>query len=74
MGADGGVRNNMNAPCKDCKDRRELCHANCETYKAFRTQQLKSYEVRRAKMEVQAAKQSFVEASLRRLRNRSHRR
>lgn len=61
----------MNAPCKD---KRELCHDRCERYQAFRTQQLKSYEVRRAKMEVQAAKQSFVEASLRRLRNRSHRR
>lgn len=26
----------MRPPCKDCPDRRELCHATCERYLAYR--------------------------------------
>ena len=26
----------MNAPCKDCEDRHNLCHSSCEKYRAFR--------------------------------------
>lgn len=26
----------MVAPCKNCPERRELCHATCERYKAYR--------------------------------------
>lgn len=25
----------MNAPCKDCKDRKLGCHSTCEKYKKF---------------------------------------
>lgn len=26
----------MNAPCKDCPDRHQGCHCECEKYKVFR--------------------------------------
>jgi hypothetical protein len=26
----------MNAPCKDCSDRHQGCHCECEKYKVFR--------------------------------------
>lgn len=29
----------MNAPCKDCPIRAIGCHANCDKYKDFRTEQ-----------------------------------
>jgi hypothetical protein len=28
----------MRAPCKDCPDRHELCHAHCEKYIEYRKQ------------------------------------
>lgn len=26
----------MNAPCKDCPNRHEVCHDSCERYQAFK--------------------------------------
>ena len=28
----------MTAPCKDCFDRKLLCHSSCERYKAWRAE------------------------------------
>lgn len=38
----------MEAPCKDCKDRKLLCHSKCELYKAFREYQDECNKARKA--------------------------
>ena len=32
------MKGRVQSPCKDCKERREACHAICERYKAFEKQ------------------------------------
>lgn len=38
----------MTAPCKDCLNRRRLCHSECEKYAAFQAEreQIKQYNLR----------------------------
>ena len=36
----------MNAPCKDCKDRHELCHSECELYMQY-TEELERARMKR---------------------------
>lgn len=38
----------MNAPCKDCKERHELCHAQCERYKQYSDERQRICEERLA--------------------------
>lgn len=68
MGADGGVRNNMNAPCKDCAKRSPACHSRCEAYRAFRA--WKDVQNRKAqqKRELREAKIILIQNTNRRLR------
>lgn len=43
----------MNAPCKDCPDRRELCHSLCEKYKEFVKEREEIREARRLDLDIQ---------------------
>lgn len=31
-------RSKLSAPCKDCEDRHEGCHAECERYKVYKNE------------------------------------
>lgn len=54
----------MNAPCKDCPDRSQGCHARCEKYAAFHADNERRKAANRADIDAQAA---VIEGGLRRM-------
>ena len=49
----------MEAPCKECADRRPLCHSECEAYRTFRAEkdrQCAERETLRHVHDIQAAR------------------
>ena len=54
----------MTAPCKDCPDRSQGCHARCERYAAFYAVNERRKAANRADIDAQAA---VIEGGLRRM-------
>lgn len=42
----------MNAPCKDCQDRKHLCHSTCERYAEYAKDREKERNERARKQKV----------------------
>lgn len=42
------IQTDKDAPCMDCQDRHQLCHADCERYAEYRKPFEQIYERRRA--------------------------
>lgn len=42
----------LNAPCKGCTERYSACHDECEKFKAFQAEKVKSNEYNRQKNEI----------------------
>ena len=42
----------MKAPCKDCPDRHELCHMECERYLEYRKERDRMNEDRKAEKQL----------------------
>lgn len=39
----------IKAPCKDCTDRKELCHMTCEKYGIYKVETIKEKEMKKQK-------------------------
>lgn len=50
----------MTATCLNCNNRYAGCHANCETYKAWKSEQLASAEAKRKAKETQSLLNSYA--------------
>lgn len=55
----------MKAPCKDCPDRHESCHGQCEKYQAYRKERDEMLEERRAYHAAYDARNERVEKAIR---------
>lgn len=50
----------MTATCLNCNNRYVGCHADCETYKAWKSEQLASAEAKRKAKETQSMLNSYT--------------
>lgn len=40
------IKKPIQSPCKDCADRKRMCHASCEKYKSFKDAQTEDWNKR----------------------------
>lgn len=50
----------MDVPCADCQKRYVGCHSDCETYKAWKSEQLSDAEAKRKAKETQSMLNSYT--------------
>lgn len=64
----------MNAPCYQCPERHELCHATCEKYQTYNAEQERIREERRAQRDATDIRNSIVLKRYREILNAKKRR